>query len=103
VRLLTRCITTTDDITEETGMSFEYLADPSPPTWEGLLPGTPAAHFGDIIPTHAHAERFFQQMGTPAETIDPGSPPFIPDLPRMQAAAQAHRMEFRPDFTWSDA
>jgi quercetin 2,3-dioxygenase len=48
-------------------------------------------------------ERFFHQMGTPADTIDPDSPPFIPHFPRMQAAAQAHRMEFRPDFTWTDA
>jgi quercetin 2,3-dioxygenase len=48
-------------------------------------------------------ERFFHQMGTPADTIDPDSPPFIPYFPRMQAAAQAHRMEFRPDFTWTDA
>ena len=48
-------------------------------------------------------ERFFQQMGTPADTIDPDSRPFMPDFPRMQAAAEAHRMEFRPDFTWPDA
>jgi quercetin 2,3-dioxygenase len=26
-------------------------------------------------------ERFFQQMGTPADTIDPDSPPFVPDFP----------------------
>ena len=44
-------------------------------------------------------ERFFQQMGTPADTIDPNSPPFIPDFPRMQAAAQTPRTQFRPDFT----
>ena len=30
-------------------------------------------------------------------------PPFIPGFPRMQAAAQAHDREFRPDFDWSDA
>jgi quercetin 2,3-dioxygenase len=48
-------------------------------------------------------ERFFQQMGTPADTIDPDSPPFVPDFPRMQGAAEAHRMQFRPDFTWPDA
>ena len=48
-------------------------------------------------------ERFFQQMGAPADTIDPDSPPFIPDSPRMQAAAEAYRIEFRPDFTWPDA
>jgi quercetin 2,3-dioxygenase len=48
-------------------------------------------------------ERFFQQMGTPADTIDPDSPPFVPDFPRIQAAAEPHRMQFRPDFTWPDA
>jgi quercetin 2,3-dioxygenase len=48
-------------------------------------------------------ERFFQQMGTPTDTIDPDSPPFIPDFPRMRAAAEAHRMAARPDFTWPDA
>lgn len=26
-------------------MSFEYLADPSRPTWAGLLPGKPATYF----------------------------------------------------------
>lgn len=187
---------------EETGMSFEYLADPARPAWAGLLPGKPEAYFlskgegehaklfadtfsvllsgdetdgqfgiftatcpvGDIIPTHAHSdihetffilggkvrvyvqlpdgqkvsrlleegdfgfvpagllhayrveqaaqmlgvasggfERFYQQMGTPADTIDPDSPPSVPDFPRMQAAAQAHRMQFRPHFTWPDA
>jgi len=48
-------------------------------------------------------ERFFQQTGTPADTIDPTSPPFVPDFPRMGAAAQAHHMQFMPDFTWPDA
>ena len=48
-------------------------------------------------------ERFFQQMGAPADTIDMDSPPYVPDLPRMQAAAQAHNMRFMPDFTWPDA
>ena len=48
-------------------------------------------------------ERFFQQMGTPADRIDPASPPFIPEFPRMQAAAQEHRMRFLPDFSWPDA
>ena len=33
-------------------------------------------------------ERIFQQMGAPADTIDPDSPPFVPDFPRMQAAAR---------------
>lgn len=48
-------------------------------------------------------ERFFQQMGTPADEIDPDSPPFIPDFPRMQAAAGRHNMEFIPGFDWPDA
>ena len=26
-------------------MSFEYLADPARPAWEGLLPGKPQAYF----------------------------------------------------------
>jgi quercetin 2,3-dioxygenase len=183
-------------------VSFEYLADPSRPSWAGLLPGRPEAFFlnkgegehaklfadtfsvllsgdetggqfgmftarcpvGDVIPTHSHAdthetfyivegkvrifvelpdgqkvsrllnegdfgfvpagaphayrveqaaqmvgvasggfERFFQQMGTPADTIDPSSPPYIPDFPRMQAAAQAHNMEFLRDVEWPEA
>ena len=48
-------------------------------------------------------ERFFQQMGTPADTIDPNSPPYIPEFPRMKAAAEAHRMQFMPGFDWPDA
>ena len=48
-------------------------------------------------------ERFFQQMGQPTDHASPDQPPFIPDFPRMQAAAQAHDMEFLPDFDWSDA
>jgi quercetin 2,3-dioxygenase len=48
-------------------------------------------------------ERFFQQIGTPADAIEMSSPPFVPDFPRMQAAAQAHNMQFLPDFTWPDA
>ncbi len=48
-------------------------------------------------------ERFFQQMGQPTDHGPADQPPFIPDFPRMQAAAQAHDMEFRPDFDWSDA
>jgi quercetin 2,3-dioxygenase len=48
-------------------------------------------------------ERFFQQMGTLADNIDESSPPFIPDFPRMQAAAQAHNMQFLPGFDWPDA
>ena len=45
-------------------------------------------------------ERFFQQMGQPTDHPAAGQPPFIPDLPRMQAAAQAHDMEFLPGFEW---
>ena len=48
-------------------------------------------------------ERFFQQMGTPADSIEAGSPPFIPDFPRMKAAADAHNMAFMPGFEWPDA
>jgi quercetin 2,3-dioxygenase len=48
-------------------------------------------------------ERFFQQMGQPADHAHTNQPPFIPDFPRMQAAAQTHNMEFLPDFDWSDA
>jgi quercetin 2,3-dioxygenase len=48
-------------------------------------------------------ERFFQQMGTPTDHATLDQPPFIPDFPRMQAAAQAHDMEFLPGFDWSDA
>lgn len=48
-------------------------------------------------------ERFFQQMGTPTDHPTPDQPPFIPDFPRMQAAARAHTMDFLPDLTWPDA
>ena len=48
-------------------------------------------------------ERFFQQMGQPADDESARQQPFIPDFPRMQTAAQAHNMEFLPDFDWSDA
>jgi quercetin 2,3-dioxygenase len=47
-------------------------------------------------------ERFFQHMGTPTDAADGETPPFIPDLPRMQAAARDHDMEFRPEFRWPD-
>jgi quercetin 2,3-dioxygenase len=48
-------------------------------------------------------ERFFQQMGQPTDDESAAGRPFIPDFPRMQAAAQAHNMDFLPDFDWSDA
>jgi quercetin 2,3-dioxygenase len=47
-------------------------------------------------------ERFFQEMGAPTDV--PGEqPPFVPDLPRMQAAAREHRMQFLRDVDWPDA
>lgn len=48
-------------------------------------------------------ERFFQQLGTAADTVDPSSPPSVPEFPRMRAAAEAHHMRFMPDFDWPDA
>jgi quercetin 2,3-dioxygenase len=48
-------------------------------------------------------ERFFQEMGTPVDDAEPGHPPFVPDLPRMQAAARAHGNRFMPDVTWPEA
>jgi quercetin 2,3-dioxygenase len=45
-------------------------------------------------------ERFFHQMGQATDHSAAGQPPFIPDLPRMQAAARAHDMEFLPGFEW---
>ena len=47
-------------------------------------------------------ERFFQHMGTPTDSTDPGQPPFVPDFPRMQAAAQQHNMQFMRDFEWPE-
>src|SRR5580704_19085433 len=48
-------------------------------------------------------ERFFQQMGTPADSGDPEQPPFIPDFPQIQAAGQAHSTQFFQAFDWPDA
>jgi quercetin 2,3-dioxygenase len=48
-------------------------------------------------------ERFFQHMGQPTDHPTTDQPPFIPDFPRMQAAAQQHNMQFMPDFTWEGA
>ena len=45
-------------------------------------------------------ERFFQHMGTETDHPTKDQPPFIPDFPRMQAAAQQHNMQFMPDYTW---
>ncbi|MCZ2805344.1 quercetin 2,3-dioxygenase [Modestobacter sp. VKM Ac-2983] len=47
-------------------------------------------------------ERFFQHMGTPTDSTAADQPPFIPDFPRMQAAAQQHNMQFKPDFQWPE-
>jgi len=47
-------------------------------------------------------ERFFQRMGTPADSAAPDQPPFIPDLDRIMAAGQAHGTRFFPDFTWPE-
>jgi quercetin 2,3-dioxygenase len=47
-------------------------------------------------------ERFFQEMGAPADAIDPSAPPFVPDFGRMGAAASAHQMQFMPGFDWPD-
>lgn len=48
-------------------------------------------------------ERFFQHMGTPTDHATTQQPPFVPDLPRMRAAAQRHRTRFLPDHTWPTA
>ncbi|MGY1693143.1 quercetin 2,3-dioxygenase [Geodermatophilus sp. SYSU D01105] len=48
-------------------------------------------------------ERFFQHMGTPTDSPTADQVPFVPDFPRMRAAAQQHDMQFMPDFRWDDA
>ena len=48
-------------------------------------------------------ERFFQHMGTVTDSPTENQPPFIPDFPRMQAAAQQHNMQFMQGFEWPDA
>ena len=45
-------------------------------------------------------ERFFQHMGTPTDSTELDQPPFVPDFPRMQAAAQQHNMRFMPEHQW---
>lgn len=47
-------------------------------------------------------ERFFQHMGAPTDSAEPGRP-FVPDPERMRAAAQQHRMRFLHGFAWPDA
>ena len=39
----------------------------------------------------------------PTDSTAKDQPPFIPDFPRMQAAAQQHDMQFMRDFEWPDA
>lgn len=48
-------------------------------------------------------ERFFQHMGTATDSNAPGQPPFVPDFPRMQAAAQQHGTRFMPEHRWPEA
>ena len=48
-------------------------------------------------------ERFFQHMGTATDHATKDQPPFIPDFPRMGAAAQQHNMQFLQGFEWPDA
>lgn len=48
-------------------------------------------------------ERFFQHMGAPTDNGTKDQPPFIPDFPRMQAAAQEHDMQFLRDYQWPEA
>ena len=48
-------------------------------------------------------ERFFQHMGQVTDHATPDQPPFVPDFPRMQAAAQQHDMQFLRDHEWPDA
>ena len=48
-------------------------------------------------------ERFFQHMGTVTDNGTKDQPPFIPDFPRMKAAAMQHNMQFMPDYQWPDA
>jgi len=45
-------------------------------------------------------ERFFQHMGQPTDHATTEQPPFVPDFPRMQAAAARHNMQFMPQHTW---
>ena len=47
-------------------------------------------------------ERFFQHMGTETDHPTKDQPPFIPEFPRMQAAAQQHNMQFMPEYGWPE-
>jgi quercetin 2,3-dioxygenase len=107
-------------------MSFEYLVDPEKgPRWLFFVDaaGTRTTELlaaGDFafVPAgtpHAYRveeaarltgtmtggfERFFQHMGTLTDHNTTQQPPFVPDFPRMQAAAQQHGMQFMPDYPW---
>ena len=48
-------------------------------------------------------ERFFQHMGTVTDHATTEQPAFVPDFPRMQAAARQHDMRFMPDHRWPTA
>jgi quercetin 2,3-dioxygenase len=48
-------------------------------------------------------ERFFQHMGAETDHATAQQPPFVPDVPRMQAAAQRPDMQFLHDHRWDDA
>src|SRR4051795_5058533 len=48
-------------------------------------------------------ERFFQHVGQVTDPAGRAQPPFVPDVPRMQAAAQLHDMQFLPQHHWPDA
>jgi quercetin 2,3-dioxygenase len=48
-------------------------------------------------------ERFFQHMGTATDHATTEQLPFVPDFPRVQAAAQEHNMQFMPDYEWPTA
>ena len=41
-------------------------------------------------------------LGTATDHATRDQPPFIPDFPRMKAAAKQHNMQFMPDFQWPD-
>ena len=42
-------------------------------------------------------------MGKLTDHATKQQPPFIPDFPRMQAAAQQHAMRFMSDYRWPTA
>jgi quercetin 2,3-dioxygenase len=110
-------------------MSFAYLTDPGHgPQWQGVLPRRPEAFFlqrgegehamlftdllsgdetgGQLIPAHNHHgthEVFYVVDGSVRVYV--AGPDGTKRARRLGpgAAAQAHDMEFLPDFDWSDA